>query len=114
MVSDSPEYGCRADGDGGALGFLNSLTKPWVEGPSLYGVCRGWPFPAFLYPLDKNPESEWHIVSLFLGANIAVALAILASVAVGCEWWVRRKEGLRITPNRKPPAASSVGPGSSI
>ena len=76
----------------GVLGYLNSLTKPWVEGPSLYGICRGWPFPSFLYPLDKNPESEWHIAASFLGANILIALAILTAVAVGCEWWMRRRE----------------------
>ena len=58
---------------------------------------RGWPMTiesGVGYGFTNNPSMQWHVWSLCVNASVMVAA--LLSVAVTCEWWIRRRE------NRKP------------
>ena len=60
----------------------------WLE-PNVHAqdVGHGWPI---VFYTDSPPY--YGTLIQFLIVDALVALAILAAVAVGCEWWVRRRE----------------------
>ena len=88
----------------GGLVWANVALK------SIYGIydSYGWPFDAF-YARSNRSGGYFgiQIEGLHAGpalGNLIVTLAILTAVAVGCEWWVRRRGKARQAelPNSSP------------
>jgi len=86
-----------------ALLYLNVRDYDKIEGPGLRGPyalgaseasnyrCFGWPLYFYSKPIEE--EFRWRAAGwdIFAG-DLVVVIAIIACVAVTCEWWVRSRE----------------------